>query len=90
MGVTMRNKKILITLLIIFMAFNVSLSESTTKKSSSKWKKHIELSIPTDSDSSDDFLIKRTKYVVSYNSENNVDKNVQYVIESKVYKESEK
>lgn len=68
----MRSNKILITLLIFFLAFNVSFSQSASKKSSSKWKKHVALGIPTDSDSSDDFIIKRPQYVLSYNADKNI------------------
>jgi endonuclease G len=39
---------------------------------SDKWKVHVELGIPTDSDPSDDYLIKRDQYVLSYNKNKNV------------------
>lgn len=68
----MNTKKTIICLLIIFFAFNISYSQITKKKSSTKWKKHVELGIPTDSDSSDDFIIKRSQYVISYNADRNV------------------
>jgi endonuclease G, mitochondrial len=37
-----------------------------------KWEVHVALGVPTDNDSSDDYLIKRDQYVLSYNTEKSV------------------
>lgn len=78
-------KRITISLLIVFFAINISYSQGTSKKASSKWKKHVELGVPIDSDSSDDFLIKRSQYVLSYNADKNVANWVSWNLNKKWY-----
>jgi len=45
---------------------------SAHSSSKPKWKVHVALGIPTDNDPSDDYLIKRNQYVLSYSKEKNV------------------
>ncbi|HMQ78325.1 MAG TPA: DNA/RNA non-specific endonuclease [Ignavibacteria bacterium] len=57
--------KILIVSLILFLS-------SIYSQTNDSWMINVELGIPTDSDPTDDFLIKRKQYVISYNKNKNV------------------
>jgi endonuclease G len=53
---------------IFFFLITISFSVAQTDD---KWKVNVELGIPTDTNPSDDFLIKRKQYVISYNKNKN-------------------
>ena len=61
------SKGILLLFLLFITGFVFSQEDIFTEPSESVWKKHVELGIPKDGDSSDDYLIKRAQYVLSYN-----------------------
>lgn len=58
-----------IKVIIVSLLFLLSPAFSQTNDS---WKVNVELGIPTDSDPTDDYLIKRKQYVISYNKNKNV------------------
>ncbi len=74
----MRKLVLLICLLLILTAivsgdlYSQSGGSYQSSKPSNKWKVHVELGIPKDQDDSNDYLIKRNQYVLSYNTDKNV------------------
>ncbi len=67
----MKNLKYFLFLLIITTSLNSFLSTKFIF-AQEDWEKQVELGIPKDKDDSDDFLIKRKQYVLSYNVDRNV------------------
>ncbi len=60
-----------VSIKIIFVGLLLILSPAFSQTNDS-WKVNVELGIPTDSNPSDDYLIKRKQYVISYNKNKNV------------------
>jgi len=60
-----------ISIKIIIVSLLILLSPAFSQTNDS-WKVNVDLGIPTDSDPTDDYLIKRKQYVISYNKNKNV------------------
>ncbi len=62
-----------LVLVFIFVAFQViPFISLQAQERPEEWEIHVNLGIPKDSDPSDDYLIKRKQYVISYNKNKNV------------------
>lgn len=65
----MKQKLFLFFISVIFLLASplYSQNEIFNEPPESVWKVHVEMGIPYDNDTSDDYIIKRTQYVLSYN-----------------------